>query len=126
VARYGSAGSLLTTPADLATFVTNVIAPGPADAARLKRESVSEMLRPHVKLPATEYSSSWALGWQIFHNKTGDFIFHGGNNRGFHSAAVASVTGKCGYVAMTNGDNGADVLRNVLTMDAMQQFLTAV
>jgi hypothetical protein len=31
-----------------------------------------------------------------------------------------------GYVAMTNGDNGADVLRNVLTMDAMQQFLTAV
>ena len=39
---------------------------------------------------------------------------------------LASVAGKCGYVAMTNGDNGANVLRQVLTMDAMQQFLTAV
>ena len=124
VARYGSAGALLTTPTDFATFVINVIDPKPADAARLKPESVTEMLRPHVKLPATEYSSSWALGWQIFHDKTGDFIYHGGDNRGFHCSAVASVAGKCGYVAMTNGDKGADVLRNVLTMDAMQQFLT--
>ena len=126
VARYGSAGALLTTPADFATFVINVIDPRPADAAHLKQESIAEMLRPHVKLPATEYPSSWALGWQIFHDKAGDFIYHGGDNRGFHCSAVASATRKCGYVAMTNGDNGPAVLGNLNMMDAMQQFLTAV
>lgn len=125
VARYGSAGALLTTPADFATLVINVIDPRPADAAHLKQESVAEMLRPHVKLPSTEYPSSWALGWQIFHDKAGDFIYHGGDNRGFHCSAVASATRKCGYVAMTNGDNGPAVLRDLNTMDAVQQFLTA-
>jgi len=124
VARYGSAGALLTTPADFATFVINVIDPKPADTARLNQASLTEMLRPQVKLPSTDYPSSWALGWQIFHNKTGDFIYHGGDNRGFHCSAVASATRKCGYVAMTNGDNGQALLGNVNTMDAMQQFLT--
>ena len=126
VARYGSAGALLTTPADFATFVINVIDPRPADAARLKQASVADMLRPHAKLPSSEYPSSWALGWQIFHDKAGDFIYHGGDNRGFHCSAVASATRQRGYVAMTNGDSGPAVLRNVNTLDAMQQFLTAV
>jgi hypothetical protein len=102
-----------------------VIAPKPADAFRLKPEGLREMLRPHVKLEGGEPPASWALGWQIFHGKDRDFIFHGGDNRGFHCAAAASVTGKSGYVAMTNGENGPAVLRNILTSDAMQAFLNA-
>lgn len=124
VARYGSAGSLKTTPTDFARFLINVIAPGPADAARLGLSSIAEMLRPHVKLPAGGFASSWSLGWQIFHNKSGDFIFHGGNNQGFHCNAVASVAARRGYVAMTNGDNGPSVLTKLLTNEAMQTFLT--
>ena len=124
VARYGSAGALLTTPADFATFLINVIAPKPADAARLEPSSVAQMLRPHVKLPAGDFPSSWALGWQIFHNKTGDFIFHGGNNPAFHCAAVASVSNRRGYVAMTNGDGGPAVLGKLLTDDKMQAYLS--
>jgi CubicO group peptidase (beta-lactamase class C family) len=123
VARYGSAGSLRTTPSDYATFVLNVIDPPPADRFMLKRESVTEMLRPQVKLEGWPFPSSWALGWQVFHNPTRDFIFHGGNNKGFHSAAVASAAGKSGYVAMTNGDNGPQVLTTLLTTDVMQEFL---
>jgi CubicO group peptidase (beta-lactamase class C family) len=123
VARYGSAGSLRTTPSDYATFVTNVIDPPPADRFRLTRESVTEMLRPHVKLEGGPFPASWALGWQVFHNPARDFIFHGGNNKGFHSAAVASAAGKSGYVAMTNGDNGPQVLTTLLTADVMQEFL---
>ena len=125
VARYGSAGALLTTPSDYATFLINVIAPPLADASRLKPSSVAEMLRPRVKVPAGEFSSSWALGWQIFHDKTGDFIFHGGDNLGFHCAVVASVAARRGYVAMTNGDNGPAVLAKLNTNDLMQAFLTA-
>jgi len=125
VARYGSAGALLTTPTDYAKFVIEVIDPKPSDAFRLKKESVKEMLRPHVKLEGGQYPASWALGWQIFRNEGRDFIFHGGDNKGFHCATVASVKGKSGFVAMTNGDNGPEILKNLLMADPMQQFLAA-
>lgn len=125
VARYGSAGALLTTPTDYAKLVIEVIDPKPGDAFRLKKESVKEMLRPHVKLEGGQYPASWALGWQIFHNQKRDFIFHGGDNKGFHCGTVASVEGKSGFVAMTNGDNGPEILKNLLMGDRMQQFLAA-
>ena len=62
------------------------------------------------------------MGWQIFHNQR-DFIYHGGDNKGFHSGALASVEGRCGYVVMTNGDQGPEVLRKLVTNDLVQQFL---
>lgn len=125
VARYGSAGALLTTPTDYAKLLIEVINPKPSDATRLNRDSVKEMLRPHVKLEGGQYPASWALGWQIFHNKNRDFIFHGGDNEGFHCAAVASVEGQSGFVAMTNGENGPSVLKNLLGADLMQRFLAS-
>ena len=125
VARYGSAGALLTTPSDYAKFVIGVIDPPPPDAFRLTPRSLSEMLRPHVKLDGTPFPASWALGWQVFHNPGRDFIYHGGDNKGFHCAAVASVAGRSGFVAMTNSDRGPEVLRSLMAADVMQAFLTA-
>lgn len=125
VARYGSAGALLTTPTDYAQFMTAVIDPKPSDAFRLQASSVREMLRPHVKLEGGTYEASWALGWQVFHTKDRDFIYHGGDNAGFHCAAVASVETKSGFVAMTNGDNGTVVLRNLIMDATVQGFLAA-
>lgn len=125
VARYGAAGALLTTPNDYAKFLIEVIDPKPPDSARLTPESVREMLRPHVRLEGSEPPSSWALGWQIFHSPGRDFVYHGGDNRGFHCAAVGSVAGRSGFVAMTNGDSGPTVLRNVLMLESMQEFLGA-
>jgi len=125
VARYGSAGALLTTTTDYARFVANVIDPKPADAFHLTTDSVKEMLRPHVKIEGGRYPASWALGWQIFHNQNRDFFYHGGDNEGFHCAAVASVAGRSGFVAMTNGDNGPLILSHLLMEDAMQQFLAS-
>jgi hypothetical protein len=61
----------------------------------------------------------------VFHNTNRDFIYHGGDNEGFHCAAVASVAGKSGFVAMTNGENGPSVLSNVLTDNLMQEFLAS-
>ena len=125
VARYGSAGALLTTPNDFAKFLIEVIDPKPADAFRLTAASLKEMIRPHVKLTSGPVPASWALGWQIFHNGRGDFIYHGGNNRGFHCGAVGTVAGKRGFVAMTNGQNGATIVRNVLMTTPMQEFMSA-
>jgi CubicO group peptidase (beta-lactamase class C family) len=124
VARYGSAGALLTTPSDFARFVINVIDPPPADRFRLKPDSLREMQRPHVKLEGGQFPASWALGWQIFHNASRDFLYHGGDNRGFHCGVVASVAGQSGFVVMTNAENGTQIVRNLITADAMQEFLT--
>jgi CubicO group peptidase (beta-lactamase class C family) len=125
VARYGSAGALLTTPTDYAKFVIEVINPKPSDATRLTGESLTEMLRPHVKIEGGRYPASWALGWQIFHNANRDFIYHGGDNEGFHCAACASIAGKSGFVVMTNGEKGTLILRNLISADSMQQFLAS-
>ena len=111
VARYGSAGALLATPADYAKFLIEVIDPKPSDASRLTTESVREMLRPQMKVEVhDEYSISWSLGWRIAHTKDGDLISHGGDNAGFHCVAGGSVARKSGFVIMTNGDNGVALL----------------
>jgi CubicO group peptidase (beta-lactamase class C family) len=124
VARYGAAGALLTTPSDYARFVIGVIDPPTPDRFRLTRASVAEMLRPHVKLEGeSRYPASWALGWQVFHNRDRDFIFHGGDNTGFHCLAVASTAGKSGLVIMTNGEQGTALLPKVLTDERTQAFL---
>jgi CubicO group peptidase (beta-lactamase class C family) len=124
VARYGSAGALLTTPTDFAKFVIAIIAPRPRDTFHLAPSSVAEMLRPHVKLEGGRYPASWALGWQIFHNADRDFIYHGGDNEGFHCFAVASVAGRSGLVVMTNGEGGTAVLQRVLIDGVTQAFLS--
>jgi CubicO group peptidase (beta-lactamase class C family) len=117
IARYGSAGALLATPTDYAKFLIEVINPKPADAFRLNASSLKEMLRPHVK---TDQIASWALGWAIY-DESGAFIGHGGDNKGFHCFAVASVKDKAGYVIMTNGDGGTEVLKSV--MERINNFL---
>lgn len=123
VARYGSAGALLTTPSDYAKFMTEVIAPRPRDAFRLGPDRTAEMLRKQVGTN-DEFSSSWALGWRIISSSGRDFFMHAGVNKGFHSVALASLDGRSGYVAMTNGDNGNAVLNNLLFSPLMQRFLT--
>ncbi len=114
LARYGAAGELRTTPTDYAKFLIEVIDPKGSDAFRLTKKSLEEMLRPQVKV-GDEYSSSWALGWQIQHSEKRNFIMHGGDNKGFHAFAAALVDGKSGYVMMTNGENGSAVLKNLMT-----------
>ena len=123
VARYGSAGALVTTPSDYAKFMIEVIAPKSRDAFRLGRDRTLEMLRPHVNLN-DELSSSWALGWRIIPSGGRDFFMHAGANKGFHCVALASLEGRSGYVAMTNGENGNAVLNNLLFSPLMQRFLT--
>ena len=102
-ARYAAAGGLHTTPTDYARFLIEVINSKRSDAFRLNAESLKEMVRPQVKV---DDSHSWALGWEIYHGPKGDQIMHGGNQKGFHAFAVASIERKSGVIIMTNGDNG--------------------
>lgn len=114
VARYGAMGGLLTTPSDCAKFLIEIIAPKPPDKFRLVADSLQEMLRPQLKVSSGEMASSWALGWQVLHTDDEDFITHGGDGRGFHLMSVASVGRRTGFVVMTNGENGWQIIQKHL------------
>jgi CubicO group peptidase (beta-lactamase class C family) len=122
VARYAAAGGLCTTPTDYAKFLIEVIDPKPSDAFRIKKETLKEMLRPHVKRNS---QSSWALGWEIDHTENGDFLRHGGGNPGFSCFVAASVERKSGYVIMTNSENSGyyGVIAKLITGEIMSRFL---
>jgi CubicO group peptidase (beta-lactamase class C family) len=125
VARYGAAGDLLTTPTDYAKFLIEVIDPKPDDEFRLTRKSRDEMVHPQVPVPNSAVRTSWALGWAIVHDAEHDFLYHSGDDTGWHTMAVASLANKSGFVAMTNGDIGNQVLGKVLMANSMQRFLKA-
>ena len=113
-ARYGAAGGLLTTATEYARFLIEILEPKPSDAFRLTERSRSEMLRAQVKV---DDASSWALGWQILHEKKGNLLSHGGDNPGFKAFVLASVERKAGYVILTNGDNGNEVISKLANGD---------
>jgi CubicO group peptidase (beta-lactamase class C family) len=125
VARYGAAGDLLTTPTDYAKFMIEVLNPRSRDQFRLSQKTRDEMLRPLISVPNAEQRTSWAIGWAIVHDGNHDFIYHGGDDAGWHAIAVASAANKSGFVAMTNGESGTHVLRKVLMSESMQRFLKA-
>lgn len=116
VARYGAAGSLLTTARDYARFLIEVMAPKPADDYHLNPASLTEMLRPEVEVPGP-VKTSWALGWQVWHLDPGTLIAHGGDDTGFHSEAMFSPRNRSGFVILTNGDNGSSLIMNRLLVD---------
>ena len=122
VARYGSAGALLTTAADYAKFLIEMMDPKPADEYRLNAASRKEMLRPQVSAPDFPIPCSWGLGWQIWHRDNGDIIAHGGDIEGFHSQAAFSAARKSGFVILTNGENGAELIWNRLLSDLVDRF----
>ena len=122
VARYAAAGGLCTTPTDYARFLIEVVDPKPSDAFRLKKETLQEMLRPQVKRNS---QSSWALGWEINHTESGDFLRHGGGNPGFSCFVAASVERKSGYVIMTNSENNGylGVIAKLITGEILPRFI---
>jgi CubicO group peptidase (beta-lactamase class C family) len=126
VARYGSAGALLTTATDYAKFLIEVIDPKPSDNCRLNAASRKEMLRPQVEAPTPPgypFRSSWALGWQVLHLERGDVHCHGGDNEGFHSMSATSLTRRSGFVVMNNGESGYEMIQTHLLKDLIDQFV---
>ena len=99
-----------------------VLDPKPSDAFRLTQTTRAEMLRPQVKV---DESSSWALGWQRLHHKKGKLLSHGGDNPGFRAFVLASAERKSGYVILTNGDNGTEVIGKLANGDTpLNLFVT--
>lgn len=121
-ARYGSAGQLHSMVKDYAKFLIEIIEPKPADSFRLNTASMTEMLRPQVKVMD---ALSWGLGWVIEqHPGMGDIISHSGDNPGFKAMTAASVRRRSAFIIATNGDRGfEDVIRPVLRSAPMRELL---
>ncbi len=120
ITRYAAMGGLHTTPTDYARFMIEILNPKAPDNFRLKKETIAEMLRPHVKIDDGPRPSAWGLGWQLQDN---GLINHGGDNRGFHCHAIASPKTKSGLVVMTNGENGYRIIQELRTRPALDAFL---
>jgi CubicO group peptidase (beta-lactamase class C family) len=122
-ARYAAAGGLLTTPTDYAKFVIHIINPKSNERSRLQDSAINVMLRPQIK--GGQSPESWrALGWEVVQTDTEDILLHGGNTSGFHAFAAASRTRKTGYMIMTNGDGGANlILKLILGDTTLNQLL---
>lgn len=123
VARYGSSGTLLTTPTDYARFMLEILEPKKPDEYRLSQASLAEMLRPQIKA-SDKYPLWWALGWRILRTDKGDVVNHGGDNDGFHCFAGMTLARKNALVLMTNGEGGAYLLSDeLLRSDPINQLL---
>jgi CubicO group peptidase (beta-lactamase class C family) len=131
VARYGSAGSLLSTATDFAKFLIEIINPRPSDNYRLNARSHREMLRPQVDLRPGDFlgdgrslRSSWSLGWQVLHLDNGDVHCHGGDYDGFHSMSAMSLPRQSGFVVMSNGENGYKMIQSRLMKYLLDRFVS--
>jgi hypothetical protein len=54
--------------------------------------------------------TSWALGWQIWHLDQGNVVAHGGDSNGWHSQSVFLPERKTGFVILTNGEGGLELI----------------
>lgn len=128
-ARWASSGGLLSTPADYARFLIEVVSPRHPDAFRLGRASLDEMVRPAIRVPdgqrgsAWTLGSSWGLGWQLFDIAGAPVIAHGGDSQGFHNFAAASVAHRSAFVVMTNGAGGTQVVEQLVAPDSLDRLL---
>lgn len=113
MARYASAGGLLTNAKDYSKFLISLFDGKDNDEYRLSSASISQMLTPQIKLKAEQQidgCSAWALGWGIQERPEGNVIVHSGGQTGFRSLAMASIEKRSGFAAFTNGDNGGKVV----------------
>ena len=122
VARYASAGALLTTPTDYAKFMLGILDPTGPDQFRLKPSTVAEMVRPQVETH-DKYNTAWGLGLEIYRTEHGELVGHGGDNDGFHCISLMSLAHNRGIVIMTNAEGGAKLLNEVVTSDLLAPLL---
>jgi hypothetical protein len=80
------------------------------------------MLKPHTKVVNGQFTSSWALGWQIQNN---GLFNHGGDNNGFHCHSIASRESKSAFIIMTNGERGAELIFKIFESGALNRLFPA-
>jgi CubicO group peptidase (beta-lactamase class C family) len=101
-----AAAGLWTTPSDLARYAIEVQRSVRGESTRLLSKSMTQqMLKPGM--------NKWGLGLQIGGSETHPYFEHGGANAGYRCELVAYEGGD-GAIIMTNSENGAALINEVL------------
>ncbi len=103
----GAAGGLVTTATDYARFVALM-----CQGQGLSPAAHTAMLTAAVETKGGAYPAptAWGLGWGLMRLGDETIVFHGGNNDEFRSIAGYSLKNRDGFVILTNGRNGADLI----------------
>jgi CubicO group peptidase (beta-lactamase class C family) len=113
-----AAAGLWTTSTDLARFLLEIQATLKGEGNILKRETMGEMLTPHLSKdrnmahPIIPYN--WGLGFTVSRTPSGAYFGHSGGNAGFGCYMVSLRESGIGAVVMTNGSFGAMVCLEIL------------
>lgn len=106
VARSGAASTLYTTASDFGRFVAAAGGPGVASWT-------ADMFEPHVSVDET-LGLSWGLGWAIQRSGGRSVLaFHWGANPHFRSFAMVEPRTGDGWVALTNGPLGLELMDEI-------------
>jgi CubicO group peptidase (beta-lactamase class C family) len=99
--------SLFTNSYDIAVFFSELF-----DPVFVNEDLVNLMLEPYIKVNANTY---WSLGLGIQISKSGDAVWHWGNNYGYnYSLAVMYKDSRTGAVLMVEGEKGIHVLKQII------------
>ena len=116
-----AAGSLQTTTADYAKFVSAIL-----NGTGLKKETRKLMLTPQSKVDEScrvctggapkklSTEIGWGLGWGLQMTDEGNSFWHWGDNGNNKAFIVAFEKQKDGIVVLTNGANGLFILKEIL------------
>jgi hypothetical protein len=100
------AGSLLTSIADYAAFLNQLLAPSGASGVELTRVTRAQMFAPQTRINSV---LAWGLGWGLESDGGRDYIWHWGDNGTFKNFVLAHVSSRSAIVVFTNGNNGMRV-----------------
>lgn len=111
--QANAAGSLRTTAADYAKFLSAMMEPGSTESDRLTEASLTQMLRQQVGI---NKSLGWGMGWGLERASEGDFFWHWGDSIIFKSFALASRNLRTGIVILTNSENGLRIGEDIVRL----------
>ena len=103
-----AAASLWTTPSDLARFVIEIQKSASGQSNKvLSQKMTNEMLTPGIE----DFGLGLFLGEKSDARRS---FYHGGGNAGFRNMMFAYTSTGQGAIVMTNGDNGQELIEEVL------------
>lgn len=107
-----AAAGLWTTPTDLCRFAI-------ALSSAIRGESETVLDQAWAEQMVTPIHSGVALGWFIEERAGEPYFQHGGSNIGFKNQLYAHRTDGYGVAVMTNGENGGQLMMEILNAVAL-------
>lgn len=95
------ASGIHTTAEDHATLITAFF-----NGRYLSNSRIKDIIKPMIRLHGDKVQAYYGPGFEVSYLPQDTVIAHGGNNPGFKTQVFYSITRRCGFVYMSNGNLG--------------------